>query len=474
MYRVSARRAPEDTTKPKRTALFLAYHYPPVRSAGVERTARFVHHLPDYGYRARVLTTSTFGGHSDGHVLRAWEPLAWYLRLRGPSARRDPAAPARSGRNGPVRNLVRRWLLVPDAQLTWLPAAAAMALRHIRSDPPDILYSTSPPASAHLLGLLLKRLTGLPWVADFRDSWVCDPLDSALLDMPFRRHVEGRMESAVAAEADLVIAATDISASYLTERAGLGADRIRVITNGYEPADLVDPEGSRLTPEGLLLDPAVESSEASRPFLPAAPAPAESHCLRLVHTGSFSFSHPDRSPLPLFAALGGLMDGDERWRDRIRLVLAGRASPEEAAAARRLEERGVAECLGEVDRAAALALQRQADVLVVVDHPRPWPASNLPGKVFEYLATGRPVLALCGPGALRDFMGRIGGGLTVPPDDVGAIRAALVELASRKVTGDLPPGVPQERLAPYQRSELTRRLALCFDEVVAQSPQRAS
>jgi len=438
----------------------------------VERTAKFVHHLPDFGYRARVVTTSTFGGHSDGHVVRAWEPLAWYRWLRRPATRRDPAAPDRATGSGPGRDFARRWLLVPDAQLTWLPAAAVQALRQIRSDPPDLLYSTSPPASAHLLGLLLKQLTGLPWVADFRDSWVRDPLDRALVEMPFRRYVEARLEAAVVAAADVTVAATEVSAEYLARGAGADRSRLHVITNGFDPADLVDPEGARLTPEGLILDSASAAEDGQRPPIPDAAPRADTQVLRLVHTGSFSYSHPDRSPLPLFAALGGLVEGDPRWAGRIGLELAGRLSPAELEAARQLEERGVVRWHGEVDRAAALALQRRADVLVVVDHARPWPASNLPGKIFEYLATGHPVLALCGPGALRDFVERLGGGLVVAPDDVGAIRAALVELASRKATGDLPAGVTAEQLQSYERRELTRQLAQCFDAVLA--PHRES
>ncbi|MFH1567350.1 MAG: glycosyltransferase [Gemmatimonadota bacterium] len=453
-----------------RTALFLAYHYPPVRSAGVERTARFVRYLPELGYRVRVLTTSTFGGRLDGHTLRAWEPLSWYRWWRTPAARTDASSPARSPRRGRLARVARRWLLVPDGQVTWLPAAAVLALRQIRQDPPDLIYSTSPPASAHLLGLLLKGLTGLPWVADFRDTWVDDPLDPVLLEMPCRRRLERRMEGAVMAAADAVVVATGVSADYLAAAHPEARERLRIIPNGFDPEEVAEPDAERLTPEGLLVArdedlPAVGGARAGA----VASACPEPGVLRLVHTGSFSYSHPRRSPEALFAAVRRLLEGDPEWRYRLELLLAGRLAPAEIGAAQDLVEAGVVELCGELDRAAALALQRQADVLVVVDHARDGPASNLPGKVFEYLATGRPVLALCGPGALRDLLTRTGGGIAVAPGEVPAIADRLADLWQQKADSRLPAGARAEALAAYHRRHQAGELAACFDQVVGRA-----
>ena len=198
-------------------------------------------YLPDFGYRARILTTSAFGRteREGGGVLRAWEPLACYRWLLNGAVRRNKnTAAARRSDPGPASGLVRllrRWVMSPDGQGTWLPAAAAVGLQHLRSDPAQVIYSTSPPASAHLLGMLLKSLTGLPWVADFRDSWVSAPLDPAVFDVPGRRRLERRMERAVVTAADAVVTATEISAGLLCEFHPEVAQKIRVITNGFDP-----------------------------------------------------------------------------------------------------------------------------------------------------------------------------------------------------------------------------------------------
>ena len=427
-----------------RTVLFVAYHYPPMRSPGVERSAKFSRYLPEFGYATQVVGTGAFGSAKDG-AIRAWEPLTLYRRLFNPAARRKGPAATRTRTEGPLAGLsarARRWLLVPDGQITWVPWAALSALRWVRRHGADLIYTTSPPASAHLLGRLLKAQTGLPWIADFRDAWLYDPLDPALLEMPGRRELERRLEERVIDEADAVIAATGTTADDFRGRYPRAAPKVRVITNGFDPADDGEPPTNQAAPDG-------------------APVPGR---LSLVHTGSFAYSHPRRSVEPLERALRRLVDTEPAWCDRLELVLAGELSPAEEAAMAPLSELGVVRLAGAVDRAEALALQRAADALLLVDHPRPWPASNAPGKLFEYLAAGKPILALCGEGEVRRTMGELKAGLWASPDEAEAIEEALRRLWEGWREGTLPrAGAGLER---FHRRELTRRLAECFDEVL--------
>jgi glycosyltransferase involved in cell wall biosynthesis len=441
---------------PERCVLFVAYHFPPMRSAGVERSAKFTRYLPEFGYAPKVLSTAAFGADAEDGVIRAWEPIGLYRRLRNPAARANPQAATRtrtSGSNAGWLRALKRLLFVPDGQITWLPGAAWSALRALRSQPTDLIYTTSPPASSHLLGRFLKDQTGLPWVADFRDAWLYDPLDPALLTMPYRREFERRLEASVLAEADRVITATETSAEDLRHRYPHHAHKIRVITNGFDPADgtplpegLVIDDGTRVGPDDVP-DDVVSDAD------PGAP-------LHLVHTGSFSYSHPQRTPAPLLAALRRLIDLEPVWSHRLQLTLVGELSPEEQSAAT-----GIARVVGAVDRATALGFQRRADVLLLVDHRRPWPASNAPGKLFEYLGAGKPLLALCGPGEVERIVTELDAGLCVTPDDTDAIDDALRELWLRHEESRLPRVTVS--LEPFHRRELTRQLAACFDEVMS-------
>ncbi len=428
-------------TNTPRTVFCIAYHYPPIRSTGVERTVKFARYLPEFGYDVKILTTSAFGASGQPNVLHAWEPLQWYRYLFNRGAA-SSAVRTGAGQRGGVRRWLRTRLCVPDLQTTWLPAALWRALRELRHCPAALIYSTYPPASAHLLGLLLKALSGRPWVADFRDSWVYDPLDPTLNQLPYRRALERRLEERVVNGADAVIVATDVSAEHLRRTYPQAADRIEVIANGFDPED----------------------------FAFSPPPPKEA--LQLVHAGSFSLSHPRRDPGPLFAALEAMLDEDPAWAQRLHLILVGQLSAGERQAAARLEQLGVVEITGAVERDAALARQQDAHVLLLVDHVRPWPSSNVPGKFYEYLATRRPILALAGCGMVERLMRQLRAGTCVAADDPGAIAAALADLYQRFSVGALKSQVDGTQLRRFHRRALTRQLAACFDRV-GQPPSAA-
>jgi hypothetical protein len=407
-----------------------------VRSAGVSRTLAFLRHLPACGYRCQVLTTSAFGG--NGEVLRAWEPLSFYRWLFNRSVREGRADSAVRTRSGHLSRLGRT-LLVPDVQISWLPAALWRALRHLRRNPPDLIYSTFPPASAHVLGLILQRITGLPWVADFRDSWIFDPLDTYLEQDGWRKTLEARIEAAVVSSADAIVAASETAADHLRSLYALHADKICVVPNGFEPGEI----------------PVVED--------PAAEGP-----LRIVHTGSFSFSHPRRTPQPLFAALQILLDEDASWSQRLQVVLVGGLSDEEGQAAAGLVQAGLLHLEGMRTREEALAFQQSAHVLLLVDHVRSWQSTNVPGKFYEYLAMHRPILSLGGSGMVERLVAELRAGVHVRGDDVLAICTSLKELWGRHSRGVLATETRAADLQRFHRAELTRQLAHCFDTVVTQ------
>jgi glycosyltransferase involved in cell wall biosynthesis len=426
-------------------ALFIAYHYPPIHSTGTARSLQFIRFLPEFGYSSRVLTTSAFGSGPQA-ADRAWEPLSLYRRLfqripvaRGTGQSHESAIPSHVRTRGPLTRplgWLSRWLLIPDGQITWLPHAFWIGLMAILRERPVLIYSTFPPGSAHLLALALKRVTGLPWVADFRDSWVYDPLNPALEELTYRRWVEQRLEGLVVGAADQVVCATDISADYLRQAYPSAASRIQVITNGHTAAGVSPRETSGVKSEGPMC---------------------------IVHTGSFSLSHPRRTPLPLFRALDRLLDEDRRWTERLRIILVGPLSREEAGAAVPLQRAGILEVHPAVAPDEAVAWQRQADLLLLVDHKREWLASNVPGKFYEYLATGKPIVALCGPGVVERMVAELGVGFCAAVDDPESIARVLTRAYQLHTVAKLPAGVDEQVLGRFHRRELTAQLARCFD-----------
>jgi glycosyltransferase involved in cell wall biosynthesis len=154
--------------------------------------------------------------------------------------------------------------------------------------------------------------------------------------------------------------------------------------------------------------------------------------------------------------------------DAPELVLAGALTEAEGEMARDLVERGVVRVVGQAPRKEALAYQRSADLLVLVDHPRAVRASNVPLKFYEYAATGRPILALAPDGATRDLLAELRAGRAVDPESAEDIRGAIEAFAEEwRRAGELRSGVTAEALAPFHWARLTERLAEVFEEISA-------
>ncbi|MBS10115.1 MAG: hypothetical protein CME19_00750 [Gemmatimonadetes bacterium] len=400
--------------------LIVAYHYPPIVSGGTERAVSLVEHLPERGFLPHILTTDAFGVEDAGSVYRVSEPVGWYRRLFNRTASQLPEAARSRTRTesplSPFAALARRFTL-PDAQVGWLPGAYRAARRLMTTFPIRLVVTTGPPFSSFLLGAALKQTTHVPWLADFRDSWIYDPLDDGLRGRGLRPAVEAALERYVLRHAHWVTCTTDVSGSYLRR---LRRDRVTVVPNGFTRGELSKVE-----------------TGSDRPF-------------RFVHTGSFSASHPDRSPRLLVEAA-------ERIDESFEIVFVGALSEPEKNVIQPLVDAGRATVTGPVSRAEAARWQNEADVLVVVDHPRDVLASNIPGKVYEYGARGKPLLAIAPRGATSQLVEQSGGGVCTG-HDVEAVERAMRSLLQG--TADIQPD--PEWWAPFERERAADLMADLF------------
>jgi glycosyltransferase involved in cell wall biosynthesis len=408
--------------------LIVAYHYPPIASGGTERALSLVRHLPSQGYRPHVLTTDAFGDEGPGSVYRAGEAVGLYRKLFNRASQALPShTRSRSRTESSLTPLARlaRSVLIPDGQIGWLPSAYRAARHILNTHPIRLILTTGPPFSAHLLGLALHQTTCLPWVADYRDAWTYDPLDPHLNTSRVRLSLEKGLERLVLKAATHVTCATDVCSSYL--RRVSPTSSVSLVPNGYADADVVQPN---------------EASNGDR--------------IRFVHTGSFSASHSHRSPAPLVEAAKQLRDEAD-----FELVFVGHLTDEEERMIEPLVDSGHAVLTGPVPREQALEWQSRADVLLVVDHPREVMASNIPGKVYEYGAAGKPILGIASRGATRQLIRDSGSGLCVghePGVIAGAMRAMIGGEAN------LSPNLAWWKR--FERKEGVRQMAGVFDEIL--------
>jgi glycosyltransferase involved in cell wall biosynthesis len=383
--------------------LLVTMYFPPAGGGGVQRPLKFATHLPALGIETHVLAPDDPKWlHSDPDL--APPTQAWIHRARyvGPRARK--LADDLHGRGGldrlsrQARSLSRR-LLVPDENVSWNVTAIPAAVRIARAEGIDAVLTTSPPNSVHLIGAAVKRATGVRWVADLRDSVAGHPHRN--VERAIVRAKEKASESVarlVARRADAIVAASEAIAQ--EARALEPAGTVTTILNG---ADFDDFAG-------------LEYRRADR--------------FRITHAGSF---FGKRDPRPFLTALAGSGLDDVQAR----FVGDFRRSDREWAAAAGLGDR--LELHPYVPRRESLALQRDSEaLLLLIPDAAGRGGGVLSGKVFEYLAAARPILAAVPPeGAAAKLVRETNAGIVAAPDDVAGLTAALVDLHVRWAAGAL-------------------------------------
>jgi len=407
--------------------LIVSMYFPPAGGGGVQRPLKLAQYLPALGIETHVLAPDDPKWvHRDAELRVPTQ--AWVHRVRyiGPRARK-PAEELRAA-DGLERALVQasvtsRRLLVPDASVTWNLTAIPAAIRIVRREGIDVVLTTSPPGSIHLVGAAAQKATGVRWLADLRDPLVANPhrrSDTAAARA--RQATNAQLARLVARRADAVSCVSDAIADEMRglEPRGL----VRTIANGCDFDDFA----------GLEYEPA-------RRF-------------RITHAGSFFGKRDPRPFLQAFADSG--LDAVARF------VGDFRSSDAEWAEALELGDR--LQLVGYASRADALRLQRDSEALLLLIPDAGGRGKGvLSGKVFEYIAAGRPVLAAVPPdGAAADLIRETGAGVVVAPDDVDGLRRALEGLHTRFLDGGLPPveldGDLRTRLSRQARVEETAAL----------------
>jgi len=398
--------------------LLVSFYFPPAGGGGVQRPLKLAQYLPAMGIETHVLAPDDPRWLHRDDALRA-PSQAWVHRARYVGVSGGKPSEVLAGTHGLDRlathaRLQLRRLVVPDENATWALTAVPAGIRIAREHDIDVVVSTSPPPSTHLIAAAIARATGARWVADLRDSLVAHAhrrADSTATRLKSSLHA--RVARLVAARADAI---TCVSDAISEETRSLGPrGRVVTIANGCDFDDVA----------GLERHP--------------------SERFRITHTGSF-FGR--RDPRPFLQALH-----DSRLDVAARFLGDFRPADREWAESLGLGDR--LELLPYAPRATSLALQRDSEaLLLLIPEAGGRGRGVLSGKVFEYVAVGRPILAAVPPdGAAAELIRETGAGAVAPPDDPVAIREALEGLHARW-RGD---GLPDVQLSDDWRRRLSRR-----------------
>ena len=423
--------------------LFLAYLFPPIANSGTQRPLKFAKYLSQYGWEPIVVTASHFDAHQTDPALLEELPksvriirvpmlnelvsdVIYQLGFRSRLAKRIG-----EGVSWRLQTRYRK----PDLYALWRPTVRRAAMKLFRDEGFDAIYATGFPWTTLLIGRDIAKATGRPLIADFRDPWAGEDLFRTPLRPP--QHEERAQEAEVLRDAAVAVSvAPSMTRRLMAAHPDVDEAKFVTIYNGFDPVDL------------------------------ETPAPRTDGKFRIVYTGVWKDRY---NPSTLYDVVDWLKRSHPELLADVEVVTAGYAPGE----ARR---RGLTDHIREVGvltHRDAVALMRSADVLFVTNGEGNRQQIGLPGKLYEYLATGRPVLALTHPdGDAGRVLKQTGGGVAVPSDDPGLLLDAITRLCRNRRL-DVPP-LNRDVLASFERVNLTRRLAEVLDDATNRAPQPAS
>jgi hypothetical protein len=322
----------------------------------------------------------------------------------------------------------------PDPRCLWIRPSVKFLKEYLKDHPVDLIVSTGPPQSMHLIGRQLAKETGLPWIADFRDPWTKIFYFKHLQMTRATVKWHKKMEKKVLDDATVVVA---VSPLVQQEFQAITQTPVELITNGFDECDFA----------------AKKSTEANggpdREFV-------------ITHTGLFA---ADGNPTVLWDVLAEKCSKDESFRKLMKIRLVGKTDEQILKA---IEDAGLNENLedmGYQPHGVAVEQQRKASLLILPLRKEPEYKAVLPGKLFEYLASWRPVLGIGQTdGAMSMILNNTKTGLVLNWDDRKSI-ARYIDLCWEKhLDGSL--SVEDADISQFTRRNLTRRMAQLFDKLI--------
>jgi glycosyltransferase involved in cell wall biosynthesis len=395
----------------RRKVLIVSYVFPPMAAVGIYRILKFCKYLPQFGWDPVVLTVRKGANFSYDHsqldkldpsmpVYRSgnFEPLIWWNKrsqrrtvdrpVPAPTAKSAPSpASAKSSWVARFKRGLRHLISTPDANIYWVPFGLITGLRAIRRERIDAILSSSPPASAHILAWLLSKLSGKPMVVDFRDLWTQNESYELSDRPPLVRKLDRSLERRVLRRAAAIVNATEPFAEMTrANNPSVTAETVHAITNGLDPDDFVN-----------IVYPTTKNSKFT-----------------ILHLGSL-YGH--RNPAFFFEAVTELLRRRPETGESLEIQFVGNVPGfDKVVVGTPLEK--VTNFVGHVPQDKALNKLWEADLLLLILGFSKSTGATIPAKLFEYIATGRPMLSFVPEGEAARLITKYQAGIAVTSPDI--------------------------------------------------------
>jgi len=424
---------------PPRRVLVIAYYFPPMGLSGVQRTLKFVKYFPEFGWHPTVLTVEPHG-----YIARDESLLPELAGRPVEIVRTSTAGPGRMWKKGEVVDLpperVRRIMgklsdtfFIPDNKIGWKRRAVAKAAALHAKDPFDLIFATAPPFTDFLIGAAVKKKLNRPLIFDYRDPWVDYPFKFYPTPLHRLRHIQLE-KRAIQASSHIVTTNRRVKELLIKRYKFLTYHDIEIIPQGFDPEDIA----LALASDGPKL-------------------PKSASKMRITYAGVF---WEDRVPDHFLTALSLLFQERPKLRGRIEAVFAGNFREENLKLIVRLGLQDSVKVLGYLPHRDCLKEVVASDVLwmIVGDEV------GSPGKTYEYIGAGKPILGLAPEGFIKQTILEAGGRVVEPRDVAGIKRAIESFFDEYEHHRLLSP--PAEVVEKYNRVVLTRQLVSIFERML--------
>ena len=432
--------------KPLRKVLIITYYWPPSGGAGVQRWLKFVKYLRSFGWEPVIYTPSNPEFPSIDESLAQdipegievihtpiWEPYIFYKKLIGAAKNERINAGFLSEKKRPgmaerFSIWVRGNFFIPDARKFWIKPSVKFLTNYLKTHSVDAIVSTGPPHTMHMIALGVKRNTGLPWLADFRDPWTNIDFYHELMLAKWADRKHHRQELSVLKEASEVVV---ISRSMEIDFLKIYDRNYTVITNGFDSADVADVE--------VALD---------RKF-------------SIAHIGTMVKT---RNPQALWEALNSLVRDISGFSDDLEIKLVGSVdfSVMDSIAKAGLE--AFVNKIPYLPHNKVVEVQQQSQVLLLLINDTPNAKVILPGKFFEYMAAKRPILCI-GPldGDAAQVIEDVKAGIVIEKNNQEEMQNVIHELYRKFKSGEL--SISSKDIEKYSRKSLAEKMAERLDAI---------
>lgn len=430
--------------------LVITYYWPPTGGSGVQRWVKFAKYLPSLGWQPVIYTPENpeqlavdesllteIPSEAEVIKTRIIEPYGIYKKLLRRSGHTKEAVEVNpvNAQNKSFTQKAAMWIrgnfFRPDPRCLWIGPSVRFLKKYLKEHPVDLIVSTGPPQSMHLIARKLAAVTGLPWIADFRDPWTKIFYFKHLAMTEATEKWHKRMEKKVLDEADAIVA---VSPLVQQEFQAMTDTPVELITNGFDECDFAGSNCMETT------------GGKDRDFI-------------LTHTGLFA---ADGNPEVLWEVLKEMCMQDSLFNEKLKIRLVGKTDRQITES---LEKHGLGKNivnLGYLPHGEAVMEQRKASILLLPLRKEAEYKAVLPGKLFEYLAACRPVLGIGQPdGAMSMIVEQTGTGSVYDWEDKKMMAEFIGNAWKRHLEGKL--GLEGAELKRFTRKELSIQMAALFD-----------